>query len=70
MAGRFLRRAGSASWSAGLHTGAGARIGPARRQREPLQVPGPEAGDGNLVTGQQNFSGSESADVIIETLGR
>jgi hypothetical protein len=33
-------------------------------------VPAPEAGDGNLVTGQQNFIGNESADVIIETLGR
>jgi len=33
-------------------------------------VPGPEAGDGNFVTGQQDLSGSESADVIIETLGR
>jgi putative intracellular protease/amidase len=26
--------------------------------------------DGNLVTGQQNFSGSETADLIIESLGR
>lgn len=26
--------------------------------------------DGNLVTGQQNFSGSETAELIIETLGR
>ena len=26
--------------------------------------------DGNLITGQQNFSGSETADLIIETLGR
>ena len=26
--------------------------------------------DGNLVTGQQNFSGSETAKVIIEALGR
>ena len=26
--------------------------------------------DGNLVTGQQNFSGSEVAQVIVETLGR
>jgi putative intracellular protease/amidase len=26
--------------------------------------------DENLVTGQQNFSGSETADLIIETLGR
>jgi len=26
--------------------------------------------DGNLVTGQQNFSGGETADLIIETLGR
>jgi putative intracellular protease/amidase len=26
--------------------------------------------DGNLVTGQQNFSGGESADLIVETLGR
>ncbi len=26
--------------------------------------------DGNLVTGQQNFSGSETADLILETLGR
>jgi putative intracellular protease/amidase len=26
--------------------------------------------DGNLITGQQNFSGGETADVIIETLGR
>lgn len=25
--------------------------------------------DGNLVTGQQNFSGSETADIIIEALG-
>src|SRR5262249_52960522 len=25
--------------------------------------------DGNLVTGQQNFSGSETADLVIETLG-
>jgi putative intracellular protease/amidase len=26
--------------------------------------------DGNLVTGQQNFSGGETANLIIETLGR
>lgn len=26
--------------------------------------------DGNLITGQQNFSGTETANVIIETLGR
>jgi putative intracellular protease/amidase len=26
--------------------------------------------DGNLVTGQQNFSGGETADLIIESLGR
>lgn len=26
--------------------------------------------DGNLVTGQQNFSGSETAQLIVETLGR
>lgn len=26
--------------------------------------------DGNLITGQQNFSGSETAELIIDTLGR
>jgi putative intracellular protease/amidase len=26
--------------------------------------------DGNLVTGQQNFSGSETADMVVEALGR
>ncbi len=26
--------------------------------------------DGNLVTGQQNFSGSETAELLVETLGR
>jgi putative intracellular protease/amidase len=26
--------------------------------------------DGNLVTGQQNFSGAETAELVIETLGR
>lgn len=26
--------------------------------------------DGNLVTGQQNFSGSETAELVVETLGR
>jgi putative intracellular protease/amidase len=26
--------------------------------------------DGNLVTGQQNFSGTETAELILETLGR
>jgi len=26
--------------------------------------------DGNLVTGQQNFSGTETARLVIETLGR
>jgi putative intracellular protease/amidase len=26
--------------------------------------------DGNLITGQQNFSGSETAQLIVETLGR
>jgi putative intracellular protease/amidase len=26
--------------------------------------------DGNLVTGQQNFSGGDTADLIVETLGR
>jgi putative intracellular protease/amidase len=26
--------------------------------------------DGNLITGQQNFSGSETAALIIEALGR
>ena len=28
------------------------------------------ARDGNLVTGQQNFSGGETAQLIIETLER
>jgi putative intracellular protease/amidase len=26
--------------------------------------------DGNLVTGQQNFSGAETARLVIEALGR
>lgn len=26
--------------------------------------------DGNLITGQQNFSGAETARLVIETLGR
>jgi putative intracellular protease/amidase len=26
--------------------------------------------DGNLVTGQQNFSGAATADLLVETLGR
>ena len=26
--------------------------------------------DGNLITGQQNFSGGETARLIVETLGR
>jgi putative intracellular protease/amidase len=26
--------------------------------------------DGNLITGQQNFSGSETAELLVETLGR
>ena len=26
--------------------------------------------DGNLITGQQNFSGGDTADLIIQTLGR
>jgi putative intracellular protease/amidase len=26
--------------------------------------------DGNLITGQQNFSGAETASLVIETLGR
>jgi putative intracellular protease/amidase len=26
--------------------------------------------DGNLITGQQNFSGSETAELIVQTLGR
>jgi len=26
--------------------------------------------DGNLVTGQQNFSGAETPEVIVEALGR
>jgi len=26
--------------------------------------------DGNLITGQQNFSGAETAELIIQTLGR
>ncbi len=26
--------------------------------------------DGNLVTGQQNFSGGETAELILEALGR
>jgi putative intracellular protease/amidase len=26
--------------------------------------------DGNLVTGQQNFSGTETANLLVETLGR
>jgi putative intracellular protease/amidase len=26
--------------------------------------------DGNLITGQQNFSGGDTADLIVETLGR
>ena len=25
--------------------------------------------DGNLITGQQNFSGAETADVIVRALG-
>jgi len=26
--------------------------------------------DGNLITGQQNFSGEETARLLVETLGR
>jgi putative intracellular protease/amidase len=26
--------------------------------------------DGNLITGQQNFSGGETARLVVETLGR
>jgi putative intracellular protease/amidase len=26
--------------------------------------------DGSLITGQQNFSGDDTADLVIETLGR
>jgi putative intracellular protease/amidase len=26
--------------------------------------------DGNLITGQQNFSGTETAQLVIDTLGR
>ena len=26
--------------------------------------------DGNLVTGQQNFSGAETAELVVEALGR
>jgi len=26
--------------------------------------------DGNLITGQQNFSGAETAKLVIEALGR
>ena len=26
--------------------------------------------DGNLITGQQNFSGGETARLLVETLGR
>jgi len=26
--------------------------------------------DGNLITGQQNFSGGETAQLLLETLGR
>lgn len=26
--------------------------------------------DGNLITGQQNFSGEETARLVVETLGR
>jgi putative intracellular protease/amidase len=26
--------------------------------------------DGNLITGQQNFSGTETANLLAETLGR
>jgi putative intracellular protease/amidase len=26
--------------------------------------------DGNLITGQQNFSGEETARLVLETLGR
>jgi putative intracellular protease/amidase len=26
--------------------------------------------DGNLITGQQNFSGTETANLVIEALGR
>ena len=26
--------------------------------------------DGNLITGQQNFSGGETAELIVQTLGR
>jgi putative intracellular protease/amidase len=26
--------------------------------------------DGNLITGQQNFSGSETAELLLQTLGR
>jgi hypothetical protein len=26
--------------------------------------------DGNLVTGQRNFSGGDTSDLVIETLGR
>jgi putative intracellular protease/amidase len=26
--------------------------------------------DGNLITGQQNFSGGETAELLLDTLGR
>jgi putative intracellular protease/amidase len=26
--------------------------------------------DGNLITGQQNFSGGETAELLVQTLGR
>jgi putative intracellular protease/amidase len=26
--------------------------------------------DGNLITGQQNFSGRETAELVVKTLGR
>ena len=68
-----------AAWDMGL-LGRGQHVMPWRIEDE-LEVLGAnyvQAGlwkgfairDGNLVTGQQNFSGGETAQLVVETLGR
>jgi hypothetical protein len=45
------------------------RAGSSGRRRERSPRPRSRRG-GNVITGQQNFSGAETAEVIVEAVGR
>jgi putative intracellular protease/amidase len=72
---RRRRRLGHGRAAEGSTPDAVAHRGRAREARRELRASsglwrGFAVRDGNLITGQQNFSGAETADLVIEALGR